>query len=215
MSPYPTKLSQRAEELINFDGKLFFVLLVLFFVVLRYLTNELVLEAIPGREELEKTGTFTIFHILNTLNYLWTPFSLLWNITMITFLIWVGSFMYGYKIPFRPMWKFVMLAYLIFIVPEIIRLLWFLVIKTPDNFREVENFYPLSLFSLVNPSQVAAKFHYPLKTLNLFEVMYWYFLAVGFHTISRRNISTSIWVILGSYVLILLVWLVYYILVYK
>ena len=62
-----TKLSQRIEEAINFDKRLFFLLLVVLFVVIRYLTNELILQAIPGYRELQKEGAFTYFHLFNTL----------------------------------------------------------------------------------------------------------------------------------------------------
>lgn len=210
-----TDLSQRTEELINFDKRLFFLLLVALFLIIRYLTDELILQSIPGHRALEQEGAFTYFHVFNSLGYLWTPFALLWKFTLTAFTIWIGAFMGGHKISFRELWKFVMVAEVIFIFPELIRLLWFLVLDQPDNFLEIQNFHPLSLFSLVDAGKVGARYHYPLGALNLFEVVYWLLLATGVHTISRRSFTTSFIIVLCSYTLCFLLWLIFYTIVYK
>jgi len=215
MSLPSTKLSQRTEEIINFDKRLFFILLVFLFLVIRYLTDELILQSIPGHKELQREGAFSYFYLFNTLNYLWTPFSLLWKFTLTAFVIWVGAFMGGYKLSFRELWKFAMIAEIVFVFPELIRLLWFLVLVQPENFLAIQNFYPLSLFSLVNVEQVDPRFHYPLGALNLFEVIYWVLLAIGIHTISRRPFSTSMMIVLCSYTLCFFLWLGFYLVVYK
>ena len=209
-----TNLSQRIEEAINFDKRLFFLVLVVLFVVIRYLTNDLILQSIPGSQELEKDGSFTYFHLFNTLDYIWTPFSLIWKFTLTAFTIWIGAFMGGYKLSFKSLWKFAMIGEVVFIFPELIRLLWFLLVA-PENFLAIQNFYPLSLFSLVNPDRVAPRYHYPLGALNLFEVAYWFVLALGVHSISKRSLSTCLVIVLCSYTFCFLLWLAFYVIVYK
>ncbi|HLT08989.1 MAG TPA: hypothetical protein VK014_15775 [Cyclobacteriaceae bacterium] len=209
-----TDLSQRTEELINFDKRLFFVLLVLLYIIIRYLTNELILQSIPAYEQLEKEGAFFYFHLFNTLDYLWTPFSLLWKFTLTAFTLWVGAFMGGLKISFRELWKFVMVAEVIFLFPELIRLLWFFLAR-PESYLEVQTFYPLSLFSLADTEQVNPRYHYPLGALNVFEVAYWLILSVGVHTISRKSLSSSLAIVLCSYTLCFFLWLGFYAVVYK
>ncbi|MEX2594360.1 MAG: sulfate ABC transporter permease [Anditalea sp.] len=210
-----TILSQRTEEIINFDKRLFFILLVVLFLLIRYLTDELILQSIPGYRQLEKEGAFTLFYVFNTLNYLWTPFALLWKFTLIAFTLWIGAFMAGHKLSFRELWKFTMIAEIIFILPELIRLLWFLAVVQPESFLAIENFHPFSLFSLVNAGQIESRFHYPLKVLNIFEVVYWFILSIGVHTISRTRFPRSLMIVLGSYTLCFFLWLGFYIVVYK
>lgn len=210
-----SNLSQRTEEIINFDKRIFFILLVVLFLLIRYLTNELVLQSIPGYKVLEKEGAFTYFHIFNSLDYLWTPFALLWKFTLTAFTIWVGGFMAGYKLSFKSLWQFTMIAEVIFIFPEIIRLMWFVAVVPPENYQAIENFYPLSLFSIVDADQIKPRFHYLLSALNLFEVAYWFLLAIGVHTISRRTFSRSLLIVLGSYTFCFFLWLGFYIVVYK
>lgn len=209
-----TNLSQRIEEAINFDKRLFFLVLVALFVVIRYLTNDLILQSIPGSQELEKDGSFTYFHLFNTLDYIWTPFSLMWKFTLTAFTIWIGAFMGGYKLSFRSLWKFAMIGEIVFVFPELIRLLWFL-LDTPEDFLTIQNFHPLSLFSLVDPERVEPRYHYPLGALNLFEVVYWFILALGVHTISKKSLPTCLAIVLCSYTFCFLLWLVFYIIVYK
>src|SRR5690554_293175 len=104
--PVPDSL-QRLENLINFDKRVFFILLVIIFLLIRYLTDLLILQAIPGYQSLDQEGVFTYFYIFNTLNYLWTPFGLLWKFTLTAFTLWVGAFMAGIKLPYKTLWQFI------------------------------------------------------------------------------------------------------------
>ncbi|WP_143960345.1 sulfate ABC transporter permease [Litoribacter populi] len=214
MAATPTNLSQRTEELINFDKRIFFAFLVITFILLRYLTNILILEAIPGSDELAQDGSFTFFHIFNTLNYLWTPFALLWKFTLTAFLLWIGTFLFGFKVKYGEIWKFVLVAELVFIFPELIRLLYFAAIP-PENYLEIRNFYPFSIFSILTTDNIPNRFHYPLQALNLFEVIYWFLLAVGIHAVTGKAYQTCLALVLSSYGVGLLLWLGYYATVFK
>jgi hypothetical protein len=208
-------ISQRIQDSLDFDKRLFFLILVILFLSIRFVTNDLILQSIPGYEKLEADGSFSIFHIFNALNYIWTPFALLWKFTLISFVIWTGAFAFGYKTSYKNLWQFVLVAELIFVFPELIKLIYFIQPSDSVTYLDVKNFYPLSLLSFVNQESISPKYIYPLQALNLFEVVYVVFLVLGFHSISRRSIKESFVVILFSYVLFFLLWLLFYILVYK
>lgn len=210
-----TSISQRIQDIIDFDKRLFFLVLVILFLLIRYVTNDLILQSIPGYEQLEAEGSFTIFHIFNALNYLWTPFALIWKFTLTAFVIWTGGFAFGYKTSFVKLWQFILVAEIIFVFPELIKLLYFIQPSDSVTYLEVKNFYPLSLYNLIDPENILAKFIYPLQVINLFEILYIFVLILGFHTISRRNLKESTLVILFSYIICLLMWLGFFIMVYK
>lgn len=210
-----SNLSQRTEEIINFDKRIFFILLVAIFLIISYLTNELILQSIPGHGVLEQEGALTYFHIFNSLNYIWTPFAFLWKFTLTAFTLWIGGFMAGYKLSFKYLWQFTMIAEVIFIIPELLRLLWFVGVVEPENYQEIETFHPLSLYSLLNGAQMDPRYHYPLGAINIFELAYWGLLAIGVHTISRKSFNHSLLIVLGSYTLCFFLWLGFYIVVYK
>src|SRR5690606_15367169 len=116
---------------------------------------------------------------------------------------------------FKELWKFSMVAEIVFIFPELFRLLWFLLVVQPENYLSIQNFEPLSLFSLFDADNVDKRFHYPLRALNFFEMIYWFLLAIGVHTISRRSFNNSMMIVLGSYTFCFLLWLGFYVVVYK
>jgi hypothetical protein len=210
MATAASPLAQKITEALDFDKRLFFVLLVSIFLVIRYLTNTLILEAIPDSEQLDAQGDLLFFHIFNTLNYLWTPFAFLWKFTVIAFLFWSIGLTIGYKVKFKPLWQFALVAELIFIFPELLRLLWYMNPSGTVSYLEIQNFEPLSALWLVGPENVHERFHYPLSLLNLFEIGYGVAWVLGFHTVSRRSIQESIAVVLLAYFLPLLLWLAFY-----
>ncbi len=214
MSRNASPISKRIEALINFDKLIFFVFLVLLYLIIRFLINDTILKSIPGYEELSD-GTFTYFHIFNTLNYVWTPFAILWKITVATFIIWVGSFALGYKVPFQKLWQFILVAEIVFIFPELFKLLYFITPANQVTPEDIQNFYPLSLLSLINVDGIHPKYYYPLRALNLFEMLYWILLILGFHTLTKRSIREATLVVFSSYVVCFMAWLLFYIIVYK
>ena len=215
MVKYASPQAQRLNELLDFDKRIFFVLLLLIFLLIRYFTNVLILESIPEYERLDAQGDLMFFHIFNALNYLWTPFALLWKFTVIGFLFWSIGLMVGYKADFKELWKFALVAECIFILPELLRLLVYI---NPDgnvSYLEIQNFEPLSALWIVGPNNIGEQYHYPLSVLNVFEVLYGTFWIYGFHMISRRSLSESTLVVLIAYYLPLFIWLGFYIGAYR
>ncbi|SDA67428.1 hypothetical protein SAMN03080617_01657 [Algoriphagus alkaliphilus] len=215
MAKPTSPLAQRLKELIDFDKRIYFFLLLIIFLVIRYLTNTLILESIPGYESLESQGGLMFFHIFNSLGYVWTPFALLWKFTVIAFLFWSMGLMVGYKANFKELWRFALVAEMVFIFPELLRLLVYMNPSSSVSYFDIQNFEPLSVLWLVGPSNVAEKFHYPLSVLNVFELIYGAIWVLGFHSISRRTIEESALVVLIAYFLPLLLWLGFYIGAYR
>lgn len=108
-----------------------------------------------------------------------------------------------------------MVSELVWILPEIIRIFYFLFIETSPDFYRIQAFYPLSLMSFADHTTLPAAYHYPLKSLNLFEVMYGAVLAKGLSLVSGRSYREMVRVILASYLPLLLAWLLFWIAVYR
>ena len=215
MAKPASPIAQRLQELIDFDKRLYFFVLVLIFLAIRYLTNTLILESIPDYEALEQQGGLMFFHIFNTLNYLWTPFALLWKFTVIAFLFWSIGLMIGYKANYKELWKFALVAEVVFIFPELLRLLVYMNPSGNVTYSDIQNFEPLSALWIVGPSNVAEKYHYPLSVLNIFELVYGAVWVLGFHSISRRSLEESTLVVFIAYFIPLLLWLGFYIGAYR
>ncbi len=207
--------SQRLDGLLDFDKRIFFLVMVILFLIVRLVTNDIILESIPGYEALESEGSLSYFHIFNTLSYIWTPFAFLWKFTLIAFLIWMSSFALGFKSSFRVIWQVVMLAELIFLLPELIKMIYFLSPSSDVTYLDIKTFYPLSALAFVDVSQINTKYIYPLQLINLFEIIYIFVLSKGFQLISKRPLKESLGVILVGYVFFLILWGTFYILTYR
>ncbi|MCG8379758.1 MAG: sulfate ABC transporter permease, partial [Proteobacteria bacterium] len=149
------------------------------------------------------------------LQYLTIPFFLAWKYTLSAFLLWIGCFMFGYRIHYSDLWRWVMFSELVFLIPEFLKFLWFLMTSGDPNYHDLVAFYPLSLMNLVDYELVDKKFHYPLKALNVFEIVYWFVLVIGIFYLSRKKWIISVYIVGSSYVLFFILWLGYYTVVYK
>lgn len=207
--------AQRLKEIIDFDKRVYFFILLFLFLLIRYFTDVLIIDAIPDSERLKAEGSFTFFYIFNALNYIWTPIALLWKFTVIAFLFWFGAFMLGYKVSYRELWQFALVAEVVFIFPELIRLLLYIDPSAGVTYQEIEEFRALSLLSLLGAENVSQQYRYALATINVFEILYGILWIYGFHMISRRSLGASAIVVIVSYFIPLAIWLAWYVMAYR
>jgi hypothetical protein len=169
---------------------------------------------------LEERGEFGVFKLLNGLQYLSIPLIYFLKFTCIAFTLWVGSFMFGYRIHYNKVWQIVMFAELIFLGAEGLKIFWFMFFQAEANIWDIKNFYPLSLMSFFDYETINPKYAYPLKSLNLFELAYWFILIYGIYWTAQKklsfaSISVSYAIVFSSYVLFFLLWLLFFMGVYK
>ena len=123
--------------------------------------------------------------------------------------------MFGYRITYSQMWLIAIIGEPVFLLPEFIKIMWFILIDHQPDIWEIKAFYPLSLMGLFDPSTLADNLHYPLKALNLFEVLYWFVLVEAIHLTAKKKWKYAFAIVFTSYVPFFLIWLIYYTQVYK
>ncbi|QSE98436.1 hypothetical protein [Fulvivirga lutea] len=193
----------------------FFIMLCVATLVLLIVKKTFIENATVAFEILAERGEMGVFHAINALQYLTIPVVYLWKFVIIAFIIWVGCFMYGYRITYAQVWKVVLISESVFLIPEFLKICWFMFIETDPNIFMIREFYPLSLINLADTSELSDQYFYPLKALNVFEVAYWFVLVEGIHTMASKKKSIAYNIIFSSYVLFFFLWLGFYILVYK
>jgi len=156
----------------------------------------------------------SILYLRSTLQYLSIPLIYMWKFTSLGFVIWVGCFLFGYRVTYSECWKIVMVAEFVFLIPELIKIGWFLFVQTDPIYYDIVAFYPFSLMNLVDYQTLDSRFSYPCKAINLFEPIYWYLLAVGITHYANKGMKPSWIIVLGFYVPIFLLWLLFYMIVY-
>jgi hypothetical protein len=197
------------------DKKLTFIILCLLTVLLLYVKKSFIENETAAFEFLQDRPEGAILKLISALQFFSIPFIYLWKFTIIGFVLWVGCFTFGFRITFSQCWSVVMAAEFIFLAPELIKIGWFLFVKTDPSLAEVRAFYPLSVMNLVDFTEIDKRYAYPLRALSIFEIFYILIMVNGVHFYARREKKAAWWIVSSSYILIFLLWLVFYIIVYK
>ena len=121
--------------------------------------------------------------------------------------IWIGCFFFNYKVSFNDILLIIIYSEFVFIIYTFFRLtcIYFYNFK---SLSELQNFQPLSLFSLLYKSSINLQyFNYPLQVFNLFELLY--ILSLSFF-IGRKlnlNFKKGFFLILKTYGVVLVFWI--------
>ena len=212
--------SQRTNEgetksLFAADKRLLFILLCLSTLALLFIKISFIENETAAFEFLQDRPEGAILRIINGVKYFSIPFVYLWKFTVIAFVIWVGCFMYGYRVTYTQCWGVVIGAEFIFLIPEVLKILWFVFVEADPDYNQISAFYPLSLMHFFDYYSIDRRWAYPLRALNLFEVAYWFLLVEGIHHYARKE-KRVVWLIVScSYILLFFLWLAFYVIVYK
>lgn len=209
-----TYRKQFLEDWFDFNGAGMFFIICMTYIALLFVKRIFIIDSIAAFEVLNERGDIWVFDILYGIQYLSVPIFLAWKWTWTTLTLWIGCFMFGYRIHFNQLWKMVMLAEIVFFLPEIVKVLWFTLFYTDPDYNDYMAFYPFSLINLVDYTQIDPKWHYPLKSINIFEVFYWPVLILGIYFLSGKKLKYSAYIVLSTYVLFFFVWLAFYLAVY-
>ena len=186
------------------------VAFLLLFVKKSFIESETaVFEFLQDRPE----GGF--LQLVAALQFLSIPLIYFWKLTVVAFILWIGCFLYGYRVTYGQCWMVALVAEFLFLLPEGLKIFWFMVVDQDPSYHAIRSFYPLSLMHFFDENLADKRYAYPLKALNLFEVAYWGLLTWGIHLYARKKIKVAGFIVASSYVLFFLLWLLFYIAVYK
>lgn len=209
--PNPTEQS----SLFASDKKLTFIILCLLSILLLYVKKSFIENETAAFEFLQDRPEGAILKLISALQFFSIPFIYLWKFTVIGFVIWVGCFTFGFRITFSQCWSVVMAAEFIFLLPELLKIIWFLFFETDPTLSEVKAFYPLSMMNFFDYTQIEKRYAYPLRAISIFEIFYVSILVNGVHFYARREKKSAWWIVSTSYILIFILWLIFYMIVYK
>lgn len=204
-----------AKSIFGADKRLLFVLLCLITFLLLYVKKAFIENQTAAFEFLLDRPEGVILQTISALQFFSIPLVYLWKFTVIAFVVWVGCFLFGYRVTYRQCWGVVISAEFIFIIPEMLKILWFLFVETEPTIHDIRAFYPLSLMHFFDYSDIDKRYAYPLRALNVFEVCYWFLLVSGIYYYTARKKKTLWWIVICSYILIFFLWLGFYVVVYK
>jgi hypothetical protein len=164
------------------------------------------LKSVVVKDEFIPTlGSFTIYnYFLKVLLYSFKFF-------IISTVIYAGIFLEGKTnktnmVSLKDVFLLVVLAEFIFFASDLTKIVHFTFINPEYTKEDFQNFYPFSLFSLLEIDSTS-NFAYIFQTLNLFEVGYICSLIYGLKHLQYPDTTKAATVTISSYGSLLLVWL--------
>jgi len=197
------------------DKKLTFIILCLLSILLLFVKKSFIENETAAFEFLQDRPEGAILQMISALQFFSIPFIYLWKFTVIGFVLWVGCFMFGFRITFSQCWSVVMAAEFVFLIPEVLKIGWFMLFQTDPTLPEIRAFYPFSLMNFFDYTEVAKRNAYPLRAISVFEIFYVLIMVNGVHFYAKREKKAAWWIVSTSYILIFILWLIFYVIVYK
>lgn len=149
------------------------------------------------------------------LSYTIMPIILLIKTSLITSLIYIGTFFYSKnKVTFKQLFNAVIKAEFVFLGVGVLKIIWFYFFQTNYTLEDLQYFYPLSALNIVGYKGLEVWFIYPLQVLNLFELAYWLLLSyfIGKLAFTEKDkgkpMDLGFKIVASSYGSALLLWVV-------
>lgn len=199
-------LELRAKEWVGFNKKLFFIVVCLIALLLLYVQQSFIIDEIAAFKFLEGPEAL-LFKIFASLKFFAIPIVYALKFTVVGFILWTGCFMWGYKVTYTKCWQITMIAELVFFVPTLLKIFWFLFVETDPNYFQYQAFYPFSYMNFFNYQDVPKKYIYANQALNIFEIAYWIVLTYGVDFAARKKKSIANAIVFTTYVPLFLFWL--------
>jgi hypothetical protein len=147
-------------------------------------------------------------------NYAWISYVILVLFAIVKYLVVAGIIQIGLlinsiEVTFSKILKVVIIAEFVFLIPVIIKIIWFSFFIHSYNLKDISFFSPLSALNLFSIGTIKQMWVYPLSLINLFELAYIYILAFGIKKVINQSFDNSLKIIAGSYLPGLSLWVIF------
>ena len=183
----------------------FFLFISLLYVLFSVLLNEFIIKdelyyqtlgEQLARERIEEFLEFK--HKWDWIAYLIIPVILFFKFLFVALCLETGSIFQGYKTSFKQMFHIAMFAELVFLFAQMLKTIVIALTKLED-LNEIQYIASFSLLNIINNKNIDPWFIYPLHTINIFEILYWLFLAFILKTLLQKEYTRMIKFVLSTY----------------
>jgi len=156
-----------------------------------------ILSGIPGQDA-------SVYNALQKWVYISEALYELFKLIVVTLILHTALYLNDQPVSFGRLLKVVIFSEYIFLIPAALKIPWFLYKYPNGTILNWHHTYILSALSLFDT--LPADWYYPVQTLNVFEVCYWFLLAYGIFRITKLDFDRSLRIVVISYLPALLIW---------
>lgn len=202
-------------DIKHLDKPLFFILLCLIACTLTYISNSLLLsdEIILGFWSDQVSYENAIDMLTLSRRWAWVSYAIipvyyLVKMFLVSVCIYTGTILADVDISFRKVFQVTLFAEAIFLVPVIVKIVWFVWFQTDYTLLDVQSFYPFSLLNFFDRDALDSWLIYPMQVINLFEMIYFLLLAYGLYLATKRSYWKMLGLALYTYGAGLFIWII-------
>lgn len=145
---------------------------------------------------------------------IWLSYSLMpifcgLKVFLIAICLFAGIFFMDNKTSFSSIFSVAVTGQFIFLIPSLLKLVWFGFVQTDYSLSDVYAFPPVSMLSVFGSEGMEPWQSYPLSVINLFEVLYFIALAYSLSNVTGQNFAQSLSTVFKTYGLALLLWITF------
>jgi hypothetical protein len=173
------------------------------------LTGKVYYQTMGEQVSVERIGHFLALRDkLVIIGYGLIPLIFLFKVTLIAMCMNIGSLFFDYEIGFGKIFGITIVSELVFVAANYLKILVLAFFKPVMVVSDVNLFYPLSLMNLAeDPASMEKWLYYPFLTINLFEVAYVLFFALGIRYLTGKTYRETLKYTAISYGAGLAVWI--------
>jgi len=142
------------------------------------------------------------------LSYALVPIFTLIKCVFLAVCLYVGAFFARKENGFVDFFQIAIRAEFIFLIPILIKIVWFGIFHRNYGLEELSYFFPFSILSLLDRNELSPWNIYPLQILNAFELLYWLFVAYQLKSILNKSLLQNLGFVATSYGVGLLIWVI-------
>ena len=131
------------------------------------------------------------------LSYVLLPILSLIKLTFVASCLSLGVLLVSNRFAFKQLFGVALVAEFVFLMPTLLKILWFTFVQTDYDLQDLQYFYPLSALNFFEAKALQTWWLYPLQTFNVFEIIYWVLLIQGVEKIFPTA-GLSAWVSYGT-----------------
>lgn len=137
------------------------------------------------------------------------PLLILIRSSLVAFCLSIGVFFYDMenRIPFKKFFRIALLGEFVLVMVGFFKFAYFYFIKTDYTLIDLQQYYPLSYINFLEIENLQPWLIYPLQTINLFEIAYFFVLVYGLWKVLDNKYWKSFEITAVSYGTGLLIWL--------
>lgn len=193
---------------------LFGILIAVNFIFAFFLSQLLVTREIyynTFQSQLDNTRIDEMFDMQSKFSWIgfaFLPLYLLLKIFVVSLTLQTGLLLCNAKLRFGTTFKITLIAEFVFLIPQLIKILWFLFAEKDYTLIDVQQFSPLSALNIFNAKNLSQFLIYPFQTFNVFEIFYWIILAGGIKQAFNTDINHGIKIVFSGYIPGLIIWII-------